>query len=286
MARDTETLPWVSLHFAHFGAYGAKAIRERTAPVINRCRAIAGLADLDDPLGADSTSPDLALYAISPVLLRRPSRWPAHHRIVGFFFLDEPGWTPDAALARFLDDGPPPVLITFGSVMHADPDAITGIVARAVEMSGVRAILQHGWSGLGRTPLPPAMLAVGPVPHAWLLPRVACLVHHGGAGTTAAALRAGVPTVVVPHNGDQPIWGQLARELGCAVAPIPYRDLTAERLSVAIGHVMSHASLRAAAERLSARIQNENGTLAACELIEELVSARLEQPSPLTAAVP
>jgi sterol 3beta-glucosyltransferase len=163
---------------------------------------------------------------------------------------------------------------------------VTQILIRAVEAAGVRAILQRGWSGLGRIPLPETMLSVGHVPHASLLPRVAGLVHHGGAGSTAAALRAGVPTVVVPHNGDQPIWGQLAHELGCAARPIPYRELTSERLADAIRQVSTQPAFSAASRRLSGRVQAETGTVTACELIEEMVAARLRAVRSSTAAHP
>jgi UDP:flavonoid glycosyltransferase YjiC (YdhE family) len=229
-----------------------------------------GLPPVADPLGADATSNRLALYALSAHVFRRPRRWPAHHHLTGFLFLDEDTRI-DPALERFVAAGEPPVVITFGSMVHADADQTTALLVDAVLRSGRRAVLQRGWSGLGRGALPDVIHSTDFVPHGWLFPRASCVVHAGGAGTTAATLRAGIPTVVVPHWLDQPIWAELARELGCAGAVLPVRALEAEALARAISDTLGSQRCADKARELSAKIAAEDGTAVACTLLEELV---------------
>jgi sterol 3beta-glucosyltransferase len=271
MVHETSGIPFVSVHFSQFGALGNKAVRDISAPPINQYRAEVGLPPLPDPLSADAVSPQLALYAVSPRLLRRPASWPEHHHVTGFFFLDE-GWQPDADLAEFIAAGPEPIVVSFGSMMHQDPEALTELMLAAIEQTGRRAIVQHGWSGLARRALPPHVRAIDFAPHSWLLPRAACVVHHGGAGTTAAALRAGVPAVIVPHTLDQPIWAEFARALGCAGAVIPLAQLSAERLAAALVKTLGTPRYRAAAAAMGEQIRAERGVQAARELIERLVT--------------
>ncbi|HYO58871.1 glycosyltransferase [Archangium sp.] len=114
--------------------------------------------------------------------------------------------------------------------MHHDAEALTGLILEALRELGGRAIIQRGWAGLARHALPEGVLAVDFVPHSWLFPRAACVVHHGGAGTTAAAFRAGVPAVIVPHTLEQPLWAEFSRALGCTVSVIPFQQLSAASL--------------------------------------------------------
>jgi len=275
MAHETTGLPLVSIHLSQFGAFGGKALREVSAPPINQCRAQAGLPPLPDPLGADGASPQLALYAVSRKVFRPPARWPAHHYVTGYFFLDEETGEPDPALQEFLEAGEPPVVVTFGSVAHpsAEAAALTQLVLAAIQQAGCRAILQRGISGLGQGPLPDAtrVHTIGFASHHWLFPRAACVVHHGGAGTTAAAFQAGVPTVVVPHTLDQPLWAEFARAFGCAGAVIPYGRLTAENLGAAISKTLTEPRHRQAAAAFGEQIRAEHGVQTARELIERLL---------------
>lgn len=271
MVHETINIPLVSVHLSHFGALGSRDLREATAPVINEFRATEGLPPLHDPLTVDAVSSQLALYAVSRFILRRPAQWPAHQHVTGFFFLDDERWRPPASLAEFIEGGEPPIVITFGSVVHDDPEALTRLVLEVIETTGRRAIVQHGWSGLARQALPANVYAAEYTPHSWLFQNAACVVHHGGAGTTAAALRAGVPTVIVPHTLDQPIWAEFARALGCAASVIPYPQLTAEKLREGINRTLNGNRYREAAAKLGELVRSERGVSTACELIEKLV---------------
>lgn len=111
---------------------------------------------------------------------------------------------------------------------------------------------------------------VDSIPHAWLFPRVAAVVHHGGAGTTAAGLRAGVPSIVIPFFGDQPFWGQRLAELGVGLAPIPRKQLTAERLADAIDRAVTDQSMRQRAADLGTKIRGEDGIAHAVAIVQEL----------------
>jgi UDP:flavonoid glycosyltransferase YjiC (YdhE family) len=143
----------------------------------------------------------------SPALIPKPADWGPHISVAGFYFLKLAStYTPDAELAAFLAAGPPPIYIGFGSIVVDDPNAMTKLIFEAVKKTGQRALVSKGWGGLGADELgiPDGVFMVGNVPHDWLFPRVSCVVHHGGAGTTAAGIACGKPTVIVPFFGDQP----------------------------------------------------------------------------------
>lgn len=208
------------------------------------------------------------LYGISPAVLPRPADWGAHVQLTGFWFLDAPDdYAPPPALADFLARGPAPVYVGFGSMGSTDPAALLAVVLDAVARHGGRAVVHSGWAGLRAGALPPEVLVVDAVPHAWLFARVRAAVHHGGAGTAAAAFRAGLPSVVVPFHGDQPFWARLAHTLGVAPAPIPRRRLTADRLARALDAVTADAAMRDRAAALGARVRREDGVAAAVALI-------------------
>lgn len=211
------------------------------------------------------------LYGFSPSVIRPPSDW-QNTNVTGYWFLDEaPDWTPPAALLDFLQQGSPPIFIGFGSMVSRDPEKTANLVLRAIAQTGQRAILQSGWKGLSRDDLPENVLMVDAVPHSWLFQQVAAVVHHGGAGTTAAGMRAGVPAIVVPFFGDQPFWGRRVAELGVGSAPIPRSQLTVERLAAAIDQVMGNRSMRQRAAELGARIRAEDGVDRAVAVIQELI---------------
>jgi hypothetical protein len=201
-------------------------------------------------------------YCWSPALIPKPNDWGTEITISGFFFLNlDSSYTPDPELAAFIDAGPPPVYIGFGSIVVDDPDRLTRMIFDAVSMTGVRALVSKGWGGIGADAvgIPDGVFMLGNVPHDWLFQRVSCVVHHGGAGTTAAGIQTGKPTVVVPFFGDQPFWGSMIARAGAGPEPIPYNKLTAESLGAAIQEALRPETLQRARE-LGEKIREEKGT--------------------------
>ncbi len=263
-------LPYVSVHFSPFGSSRRPQLSAVAAPRFNALRAAHGLAPVAEPLGPDGISTTLALTPVSPALFPRPSAWPPHHHLTGFWFLDEP-FTPDPALQAFVEAGEPPVVIGFGSLTHRDPAAMTRLLLRAVDLAGVRAVIQSGWSGLAAEDPPPQVRFASFIPHRWLFPRAACVVHGGGAGTTAAVLRAGVPSVFVPHWLDQFLWGALALERNLASASLPLKELNAEDLAAAVRAALASARLRDACAEMAWSIAAEAGGADAAGLLEAVL---------------
>ncbi|ROT34996.1 UDP-Glycosyltransferase/glycogen phosphorylase [Sodiomyces alkalinus F11] len=201
-------------------------------------------------------------YCWSPALIPKPNDWDSRIDIAGFYFLDlASSFRPDPDLAAFLQAGPPPVYIGFGSIVVDDPDALTRMIFEAVRLTGVRVLVSKGWGGLGAESLglPEGVFMLGNVPHDWLFKHVSAVCHHGGAGTSAAGIRAGKPTIVVPFFGDQPFWGAMVHKAGAGPEPIPYKEFTAEKLAEAIRHCMKPETQNRAQE-LGARIREERGS--------------------------
>jgi sterol 3beta-glucosyltransferase len=211
-----------------------------------------------------------ALYGFSPSVIAPPPDW-AEARVTGYWFLDAASdWTPPPALEAFLNAGAPPVFVGFGSMGSRDPEKTAALVLESLMRTGQRAILQSGWGGLRAENLPDNVHITGSVPHTWLFPRVAAVVHHGGAGTTAAGLRAGVPSIIVPFFGDQPFWGERVSDLGVGPAPIARKQLTADNLARAIQTAVSDSRMREKAAALGAKIRLEDGIGNAARIIAEL----------------
>jgi len=200
-------------------------------------------------------------YCWSPALIPKPKDWGPEIDISGFFFLSlASNYTPAEDLKAFLDAGPPPVYIGFGSIVVDDPNAMTKLIFDAVKKTGQRALVSKGWGGFGadQIGIPEGVFMLGNVPHDWLFKHVSCVVHHGGAGTTAAGILAGRPTVVVPFFGDQPFWGSMTARAGAGPMPVPYKTLTADKLAAAIQEALKPESLERAAV-LSSRMSSEKG---------------------------
>ncbi|ORY57798.1 uncharacterized protein BCR38DRAFT_461077 [Pseudomassariella vexata] len=200
-------------------------------------------------------------YCWSPALIPKPNDWGSHIDIAGFFFLNlASNFSPDPDLAAFLAAGPPPIYIGFGSIVVDDPNGLTRMIFDAVAATGVRALVSKGWGGLGADSvgLPEGVFMLGNVPHDWLFQHVSSVCHHGGAGTTAAGINAGKPTIVVPFFGDQPFWGAMVAKAGAGPEPIPYQKLSAEGLAEAI-QVAMKPETQARAQELGAKIREEKG---------------------------
>lgn len=195
-------------------------------------------------------------------MIPKPNDWGKHIDVSGFFFLDlAPSYIPDPELEAFLEAGPPPVYIGFGSIVVENPDAMTRIIFDAIHLAGVRALVSKGWGGLGAddVEIPETVFMLGNVPHDWLFEHVSAVVHHGGAGTTAAGIKAGKPTVVVPFFGDQPFWGAMIARANAGPEPIRYKHLTAQKLSEAIKTCLD-PNIQERATFLGNKIRQEAGT--------------------------
>ena len=220
----------------------------------------------------------LTLMGYSRSVVPHPKDWPDHFYTTGYWFLEEGDeWEAPADLLAFLEAGKPPISVGFGSMTGRDPKGLTELVAAAVERSGVRAVLLSGWAGLGEADLPESVFCLERAPHAWLFPRMAAAVHHGGAGTTAAGLRAGTPSVIVPHFADQPFWGRRVHALGAGPEPIPRHKLTADGLAAAIREAVTNGEMRRRARELAAQIGQEDGVRTAVGLIGRYVAEDVPQ---------
>ena len=233
------------------------------------------------PMTADSFRLDRdegvpVLCGVSPLVVPRPADWPAHVQLTGPWGL-EPTGRVDADLAAFLDAGPPPVWVGFGSMEVDDPTVLAGQVVAAARAAGVRVVVQG--LPVGDLLRGHDVCVVGEADHASVFPRMAAVVHHGGAGTTAAAMRAGVPSVVCPFFGDQPYWAARAHAIGVAPAPLPQKKLTATRLASAIRQATQNPTIRETARTLGTALRTEDGAGRAADLIEAHVAAH-----PLTRA--
>jgi hypothetical protein len=194
----------------------------------------------------------------------KPRDWPDHIDVCGFFFRENPTYTPPDDLAAFLKAGPPPVYLGFGSIVLDDPKQMLDIILEAVRLAGVRAIISKGWSDFGGDVDTGNVYYIGDCPHEWLFPRMGAVVHHGGAGTTACGLKNGVPTLVIPFFGDQPFWGHMCASAGVGPEPIAPRNLTAKGLCEAI-HVCLTKEARTSAQAVGERMRHEDGVRAAVE---------------------
>ncbi|MHA4814897.1 glycosyltransferase [Streptomyces aculeolatus] len=209
------------------------------------------------------------LHGFSTALVPRPADWRVGLEVVGTWW---PAYEPAAQLppelADFLRAGPAPVLVGFGSMAGGDGERLGGIAVRALRRAGLRGILQGGSAGLTAAgDAGDDVLAIGDVPHALLFPHLAAVVHHAGAGTSAAALRAEVPSVPVPVTADQPFWAARLAALGAATDPIPFRALTAERLSGALSRAAGEPSYARAAKKAAAHMATEDGAARVLEAV-------------------
>jgi UDP:flavonoid glycosyltransferase YjiC (YdhE family) len=210
------------------------------------------------------------VQAYSRHIVPHAEDWPSTIRTTGFCFLEEQnGWQPPRSLTDFLDAGEPPICIGFGSMVGHNLEQVTRIVIDGVRESGRRAVLLSGWAGIGNAKLGDEIYRIEAAPHEWLYPRVSAAVHHGGAGSTAAGLRAGLPTVIIPHLGDQPFWGQRVYALGAGPKPISRKRLTASGLAAAIRAATTNQNMRSRAKELGTKIRSENGIGQAVQVIEQ-----------------
>ncbi|HSV85231.1 MAG TPA: glycosyltransferase [Levilinea sp.] len=213
--------------------------------------------------------PTPLFFAFSPVVVGKPHGWELPHiHMPGYFFLDDPQYQPPEKLRRFLEEGDAPVCITFGSMVNREAERITQTAMQAIQDTHNRAIVLSGWGGWRPDHAPEHILFLDAVPHDWLFPRCRVVVHHGGAGTTAAGLRAGTPSILVPHTADQPFWGRRVAATGAGPKPIPVSRLSADMLADALVQAGSEPVRRRAAE-VGYLIRSENSVERTVTLIED-----------------
>ena len=212
-------------------------------------------------------SPHLNLIAASPTLCQSAG-FPPNHKFTGFWHLAQPDYIPPSDLVDFLKNGPPPIVFTFGSMGGSDGKETTDILVDATRMTKQRAIIQAGWGLLGTQEADSDIYCADYIPHQWLFQQARCVVHHGGAGTTASVCRAKVPSIVVPHIADQFYWGKTLYNLGVAPKSIPRRKLTARGLARRIEQVLKQPAMTERAQRIGTELESEDGLSTAVELIE------------------
>lgn len=262
------------------GAFGNRMVWRFAKWVLNRglktypdrLRAQHGIPAARDMIDTVWASKDLTLLAVSPVLCTPRPDWPAHYRVCGT--LDSPdsiaeGTVPEQ-LRSFLSAGAPPVYLTLGSMMAGSDEKQTlALLADAARAASVRAIVQSPcWAALGFVS-DSQLHFISAAPHASVFPHCSAVVHHGGAGTSQAALRAGVPSVVVAHTAEQELWGRELQRLGVAGKPMARHSATVAGLASAMRQVTSSEQMAGTAKALSARFENEDGVASAVRLIEE-----------------
>jgi UDP:flavonoid glycosyltransferase YjiC (YdhE family) len=268
----TPKLPTLFNRFSHQIARQLMWQGFRSADAIARKKVLnIPAAPLLGPYDSKPTRNMPILYGFSPSVIPAPSDWNGNTHITGYWFVDETNdWQPPSALLDFLRSGSSPVYIGFGSMSNRNPEQTADLVIQALTLTNQRAILLSGWGGLQKNNVPNSIFMIDSIPHSWLFPRVSAVVHHGGASTTAAGLRAGIPSIIIPFFGDQPFWGQRVAELGVGSKPIPRKKLTAEKLANAIREAITNEDMRQRAARLGKQIQAENGIESAVNILNKL----------------
>lgn len=210
------------------------------------------------------------LYGYSSLVVPRPEDWPAQVRVTGYWTRAEPDdWEPPAQLLDFLEAGPPPVYVGFGSRPERRPEALAELVLASIQQAGRRAVLLRGWGGLDAD-AGDDLLVVDEIPHTWLFPRMAAVVHHGGAGTTGTTLQSGTPSVVVPSFADQFFWAERTAVLGVGL-DLPRGKLTVETLVASLHRVMDDRSMGYQAEALGERLRAEDGVAQAVNALSQIL---------------
>jgi len=232
------------------------------------------------PKKTDAATP--LIFAYSQTVVARPDDWSTPNiYIPGYLFLDFPKtYKPPDELVDFLASGSPPICVTFGSMIHRDSAKIYRVVLDALEISRERVIILSGWSELSCLGEMPSLnkssgqiLMMDAVPHDWLFPRCKAIIHHGGAGTTGAGLRAGVPNLVIPFAADQPFWGARVHAIGAGPQPVPVKMLTTEKLVAALAEGTGNV-IRKGAHNVGCLIREEDGVGEVVRIIELAVAQR------------
>lgn len=219
---------------------------------------------VDDPV----RPPTSILCAWSPRVIPPSSDWPPHVHVTGYLFdQQDRGFQPDPTLVRFLEAGAPPICVSFGSMLNQDAAKNDHMIREALRQTNHRGIILSGWRDV-KNKSSKEILYRNSVSHTWLLPRCKMVIHHGGAGTTSAGLRAGIPNLVIPHTADQPFWGSRVHEIGAGPRPIPVKKLSVMNLTRTIQEA-DEPGLRKHVQHIGQALSNESGVENAVAQIEK-----------------
>lgn len=253
-------------------------------PATRRARRRLGL----DPLSPHALRQRLeddrwpVAYGYSPTVVPRPADWRSGLEVTGYWFPPHPvGWQAPASLVDFLAAGPPPVLVSFGSMAAGHGERVSEVTCAALRRARVRGVIQSGLAGLAVDD--DDTLTVDEVPHDWLMPRCAAVVHHAAAGTTASGLRAGIPAVPVPVRTDQQFWAHRLTSLGVSPGPQPFRTLAAGDLAAAVTQAVTDVQFRDRAQWIARRIAAEDGAGRVLEMVERTADGAPTARSPAPA---
>lgn len=223
-----------------------------------------------DPMRRSDGGHAPVLHAYSPAVLPRPADWPPEVETTGYWNLTgDPTPLPED-LRGFVEDGPAPVFVGFGSMTGSDPARTTRTVLEAARLAGRRLVVGAGWGGLDVSGLPDDVFAATDVDYRSLFPHMAAVVHHGGAGTTGVAFAAGRPQVVCPFVADQPFWGGIVERRGVGPGPLPQRKLEPAALAAAITEMTTGARMSRNAERIGEQVRAEDGVGTAVRALERI----------------
>jgi sterol 3beta-glucosyltransferase len=273
-------------------AWPCRAPRIMNRPSYRAARQLAGLwcrRDIDrwrrdgldlpprrgrrDPLRSPDGTPVTALHSFSAQVVPRPADWPATAHVTGYWMLPvAPDWSPPRRLAEFVDRGDPVVYIGFGSMPSPDPERLAEAMIAAAGQAGTRMVVASLSPVLRRLLPASRFLVVRNAPHGWLFPRMQAIVHHGGAGTVAAAVMSGRPQVIWPFGIDQPFWSRRMASLGVAPPARPARALTGASFATALNRALGDRQMAARAAELGARVRAEDGLGQAISRLESVLT--------------
>lgn len=254
-------------------------IWRRYGKTVNRFRQeVLNLPKIRSPFGHSYRYsfglPMPVINCYSPAVVPPPPDWGDSIHQAGYCFLDVANsFDPPSDLQTFLSEDPKPFYVGFGSMIPRYPQRLAQTVISALAETGQRAVLCSGWGEVNETELPDSIYLLKEVPHDWIFPQVVGAVHHGGGGTTAATLRAGIPSIVVPFFADQPIWGKRLEQLGVSPATLPQTELTSDRLANSILSILEDDSFSKKAQQLQAQIKEENGVDSVVSIVESYLSS-------------
>ena len=208
----------------------------------------------------------------SPAFVPKPKDWPKQCAVVGAFF-NKAGTqnfdtTPFKDLEAWIDEGPPPIFLGFGSMVIPNTDHLVTMIRKAAHATNLRMVVQTSWSKLEVEDGSDLLRNIVPCPHDWLLPKCCAVIHHGGAGTTAAGLRFGKPTFICPFFADQFMWGFFVERAGVGPKAVPVTKLDANILAEKL-KALASPKTQEAASKLAAAMELEDGIQGGLEHWEE-----------------